>query len=70
MIKANIELWYLMYMNIVPSTVEEPYTTFPPILEKMHVINDENWMNTQVGYEPEVYYWEWIQTWGTSTEVW
>ena len=49
------------------------YTTFPPLLEKMYVImnetNDENWINTQVGYKPEVYYWEWIQTWGTSTEV-
>ena len=63
-----------MYMNMVPSTVEVPYTTFPPLLEKMDVmkneINDENWMNTKVGYEPEIYYWEWIQTWGTSTEVW
>ena len=28
MIKANIELWYLMYMNMVPSTVEVPYTTW------------------------------------------
>ena len=56
MIKANIEIWYLMYMNMVPSTVEVPYTTFPPLLEKMYVmkdeIKDENWMNTQVGYEP------------------
>ena len=74
MIKANIELWYLMYMNMVPSTVEVPYTKFLPLLEKMYLmknkINDNNWMNTQIEYEPEVYYLEWIQTWGTSTEGW
>ena len=33
-------------MNMVPSTVDVPYTTFPPLLEKMYVIknkiNDEN----------------------------
>ena len=30
-----------MYMNIVPSTVEVPYTTFPPLLEKMYVMKNE-----------------------------
>ena len=27
-----------MYMNIVSSTVDVPYTTFPPLLEKMYVL--------------------------------
>ena len=49
------------------------YTTLPPLLEKMDEMknenNDENWINTKVVYEPEVYCWKWIQTWATSTEV-
>ena len=68
-----------MYMNTVPSPVEISYTTFPPLLVKMYVLmsnklnenylkNNEKWMNTQVEYELEIYYWEWIQTWDTSTE--
>ena len=30
-----------MYMNIVPSTVQVPYTTFSPLVEKMYVIKNK-----------------------------
>ena len=42
-----------MYMNMVPSTVHYISSN---LRENVRDINDENCMNTQVGYEPEVYY--------------
>ena len=61
-----------MYMNTVPSTVKYGSLHFLPSYKNVcdkERKNDKNWINNQVEYAPEVYYWEWILTWGTNTEV-